>query len=177
VWRFWLPEAALGQLEQATGGQAAGWAHDGWLTITQGNVLDYQAIRLQLAAEAARWEIRELGYDPWNATEFVEQRLGEADGFRVVPVRQGFASLSPPSKELERMVLAHQLQHGGNPVARWCMDNVVVKRDPAGNIEPDKLRSGEKIDGVVALITRLDRAIRSEPVRRSAYEDAEVVVA
>ena len=177
LWRCFIPEEALGRLDAVTAGQATGWAADGFLVVTQGNVLDYQAVRLQLQALAGRHEIREVGYDPWNATEFVEQRLGEQDGFRVVPVRQGYATLSPASKELERMILAHQLKHGGNPVVRWMVDNVVVKRDPAGNIKPDKLRSGEKIDAVVSLVIALSRAMGAEPVRRSAYEDGGVVVA
>ena len=177
LWRCFVPADALERLDQSTAGQASVWAREGVLQTTEGNVLDYEAVRRQLHADAAMFEVREVGFDPWNSTEFVEQRLGEQDGFRVVPVRQGFATLSPASKELERLVLGHQLRHGGNPVARWAADNVVVRRDPAGNIKPDKQRSGEKIDPIVALIVAVSRALGAEPVRRSAYEDSDVVVA
>ena len=84
---------------------------------------------------------------------------------------QGFASMSPPTKDLERLVLEGRYRHGGNPVMRWMVDNVVVRSDPAGNLKPDKQRSVEKIDGVVAAIMALDTATRAQPVRRSAYED------
>jgi phage terminase large subunit-like protein len=88
----------------------------------------------------------------------------------IAQMGQGFASMSPPTKELERLVLDQQYRHGGNPVMRWMVDNVVVRTDPAGNLKPDKQRSTEKIDGVVAGIMALDAATRATPKRVSAYE-------
>lgn len=177
LWRLFLPEATLQSLRDRTNGEADEWVRDGLLTVTEGDVLDYSAVRMALRADTARFEIRELGYDPWNATEFVEQRLGDRDGFKVVPVRQGYASMSPPSKEFERLVLSQRVRHGGNQALRWMIDNVMVTRDPAGNIKPDKAKSGEKIDGVVMAIIALERAMRSQPPKRSAYESRGVVVA
>lgn len=84
----------------------------------------------------------------------------EGMGFTVVPFGQGFSSLSPPTKELMRLVLDEKIAHGGHPVLRWMMDNVYVRTDPAGNIKMDKEKSTEKIDGSVALVMALDRAIR-----------------
>jgi phage terminase large subunit-like protein len=84
----------------------------------------------------------------------------EGLGFTVVPFGQGFKDMSPPTKELMRLTLAEQIAHGGNPVLRWMMDNIFIRTDPAGNIKPDKEKSTEKIDGAVATIMALDRAIR-----------------
>lgn len=82
-------------------------------------------------------------------------------GFDVVPFGQGFKDMSPTSKELYKLVLEEKIAHGGNPVLRWMMDNVYVKTDPAGNIKMDKAKSTEKIDGAVALVMAIDRAIRN----------------
>ena len=68
--------------------------------------------------------------------------------------------MSPPTKELMKLTLEQTLAHNGHPVLRWMMDNIFIRRDPAGNIKPDKEKSTEKIDGAVAMIMALDRAIR-----------------
>ena len=84
------------------------------------------------------------------------------DGFTMVEFGQGYRSMSPPTKELLKMVLDCKIRHGGNPVLRWMADNVVVTSDPAENVKPDKSKSIERIDGIVALIMALDRALRQE---------------
>lgn len=81
-------------------------------------------------------------------------------GFTVVPMGQGFASLSPPTKELMTLTLQRRIAHGGHPVLRWNMDNIYIRTDPAGNIKADKSKSTEKIDGAIAMIMALDRAVR-----------------
>lgn len=81
-------------------------------------------------------------------------------GFTVVPFGQGFKDMSPPTKELMKLTLEQRLAHGGHPVLRWMMDNIFIRTDPAGNIKADKEKSTEKIDGAVATIMGLDRAIR-----------------
>nr|DAG19119.1 MAG TPA: Terminase large subunit [Caudoviricetes sp.] len=94
----------------------------------------------------------------------------EGLGFTVAPFGQGFKDMSPASKELMKLALEGRLAHGGHPVLAWMADNITVRQDPAGNIKPDKQKSTEKIDGIVALIMALDRAIRN-----SGSEDAESV--
>ena len=86
----------------------------------------------------------------------------EGLGFTVVPFGQGFKDMSPPTKELMNLALAKQIRHNGQPVLRWMMDNVCVRVDPAGNIKMDKSKSTEKIDGAVATVMALDRAIRNK---------------
>lgn len=93
-------------------------------------------------------------------------------GFTVVPFGQGFKDMSPPTKELMKLVLEERIAHGGHPVLRWMMDNIFIRTDPAGNIKPDKEKSTEKIDGAVATIMALDRAIRcGNENGASVYDD------
>ena len=80
--------------------------------------------------------------------------------FTVVPFGQGFKDMSPPTKELMKLTLEQKMAHGGHPVLRWMMDNIYIRTDPAGNIKADKEKSTEKIDGAVATLMGLDRAIR-----------------
>ena len=105
-----------------------------------------------------RYDICEIAYDRWGVVQ-MSQNL-EGLGFTVVPFGQGFEDMSPPSKELMKLALEHRLAHGGHPVLAWMADYVTVRQDPAGNIKPDKQNSTEKIDGIVALVMALDRAIR-----------------
>ena len=95
----------------------------------------------------------------------------EDDGFTMVPFGQGFRDMSPPTKELMRLVLERKLCHGGHPVLRWNMDNAFVRTDPAGNLKIDKERSTEKVDGAVALVMALDRALKNANIGASVYDD------
>ena len=95
----------------------------------------------------------------------------EGMGFTVVPFGQGYKDMSPPSKELMKLTLEKKLAHNGHPVLRWMMDNIFIKTDPDGNIKPDKEKSTEKIDGAVATIMALDRAIRHKDDDGSVYDN------
>jgi len=97
-------------------------------------------------------------------------------GFTVIPFGQGYKDMSPPTKELMKLTLEKRIAHGGNPVLRWMMDNVYVKTDPAGNIKPDKEKSTEKIDGIVATIMALDRAIRNKGYSGSIYDERGILI-
>ena len=103
-----------------------------------------------------RFRVREIAFDPWNATA-VSNRLGE-EGAVMVEFRQGFVSMNPAMKTLEVAIAQRRVNHGGNPVLAWMADNLVATSDPAGNLKPDKGKSSEKIDGVVALLMALQRA-------------------
>lgn len=136
------------------------WVRQGHIIATEGNVIDYKAIMSKFDELAQRFDIQEVGFDRWGATQLI-QDMQEA-GLEVVPIGQGFASMSAPTKELLNLVLARRVHHDGHPVLRWMADNMVVRTDAAGNIKPDKGKSTEKIDGMVALIMALDRATRHE---------------
>lgn len=130
------------------------WASSGAITLTEGNVTDYEAIRLRIMECAARYRVKALAFDRWHATDLV-QRL-QADGVPVFACGQGYGSLSAPAKAVEAMVLttrgADRLAHGAHPVLRWMASHAMVETDAAGNIKPSKRRSSEKIDLLVALV-------------------------
>jgi phage terminase large subunit-like protein len=143
------------------------WVKQGFIEETPGNVIDYRYIRKRINEVGQQFNIREIAFDRWGATEIMQSL--DDDGFTVVQFGQGFASMAHPTKELLRLVLDKKIRHGGNTVLRWMADNMTVKQDPAGNVKPDKSKSSEKIDGVVALIMALDRALRAEGA--SVYDE------
>jgi len=167
-WRFWAPQARQPELDERTGGQASVWARQGFLTFTPGDVIDYQAILAGVDEDAQLYDIQEVGYDRWGMTQ-LSQILMDA-GLEVVPIGQGFASMSAPTKAWEGLIRSGRYRHGGNPVMRWMIDNVRVRTDPAGNVKIDKGRSADKVDGCVAAVMALDRALRAGPEIRSVYE-------
>lgn len=134
------------------------WARDGYLVATPGPVTDYEYIRVHLQAWAAEFDVRELPYDPWNATDLVSRLL--QDGLPCVPIRQGFASLTAPTKSLETAILLKRLRHDGHPILRWNIGNIVVETDAAGNYKLSKALSTERIDGAAALVNAIDRMDR-----------------
>ena len=146
------------------------WRDQGALIVTPGNVIDYERVRAELRAWAADSDVREVAYDPWNATDLVT-RIREQDGLTCVPVRQGFAALSAPTKRLEKAVLSQALRHDGHPVLRWNLSNVAVEQDHAGNLKPSKKLSTARIDLVAALVMAIDRMDRnSVPAPPKAYQ-------
>ncbi len=170
---FWIPEANMKERIIRDKVPYDAWTRDGFIEATEGNVIDYGVIRKRINELGRIYNIKEIGHDPWNATQLSLELDG--DGFTMVPIRQGFASLSSPTKELMNLVLSKKIKHGGNPVLRWMADNMVVKQDPAGNIKPDKSKSTEKIDGIVALIMAIDRATRHKEDKKSVYEERGII--
>jgi phage terminase large subunit-like protein len=130
------------------------WQKKGYLTATDGNAIDEEAILRKITELKGEFPgLALVGFDRWGAMSVT--RALEESGISVVPVGQGFASMSAPSKTLERSVLDEVLRHGDNPVLTWAADNVVVARDPAGNIKPVKDKSTEKIDPIVSLVVAI----------------------
>lgn len=155
---FWIPEDNL-ELRVARDHVPYDlWQSQGYLETTEGNVVHYAHIERHIEELGSRFDIREIAFDRWGAVQ-MSQNLDDA-GFTVVPFGQGFKDMSPPSKELMKLALEGRFAHGGHPVLSWMVDNIHVRTDPAGNIKPDKQKSTEKIDGVVATIMALDRTIR-----------------
>jgi phage terminase large subunit-like protein len=155
---FWMPEENVELRVRRDHVPYDIWERQDKLLTTEGNVVHYAYIEKFIERLGERFNIREIAFDRWGAVQMV-QNLEEL-GFTVVPFGQGFKDMSPPTKELMKLVLEERIAHGGHPVLRWMMDNIFVRTDPAGNIKPDKERSTEKIDGAVAAIMALDRAIR-----------------
>lgn len=157
---FWLPEETLSLRVRRDHVPYDQWAKRGYIQTTEGNVVHYGFIERFICELGERYDIREIAHDRWNATMMVQTL--EDDGFTMVPFGQGFKDMSPPTKELMRIVLEHKLCHGGHPVLRWNMDNAYVRTDPAGNLKLDKEKSTEKVDGAVALVMALDRAMKNQ---------------
>jgi len=152
------------------------WVRQGFITATEGNRIDYKAIRNRVNEYGKLYSIRDIGFDPWNA-EHLCQELAEDDGFSMVEYRQGYRTMSGPSKEFEACVEGCQLAHGGNPVLRWMAGNARVRQDDNENIMPSKAKSRERIDGIVACIIALGRALADddETGGPSVYEERGVV--
>ncbi|MCL2585992.1 MAG: terminase large subunit, partial [Streptosporangiales bacterium] len=159
LWRVFCPESAVPSLDRRTGGKASAWAQAGVLTVTEGNVIDYEAIKVAMRADAETYEIREVAFDRWGATQLSSELIEE--GFPLMQTGQGFASMAAPTREFLRLIAGGLYRHGGNPVVSWQAGNLIVRTDPAGNMKPDKQRSSEKIDSMVAAIMALDRALRA----------------
>lgn len=146
---FWVPEETV-ELRDSPRTPYKKWVAEGALLTTPGNVTDYDFIERQIVDDVKRFDIERLGYDPWNATQVAIHLQDE--GLPMTEFRQGFASMAAPSKELERLFLAGLLEHGNHPVLKWMFGNAAYKKDPAGNIKPDKEKAAEKIDGVVGAV-------------------------
>lgn len=155
---FWIPEDNLTVRVNRDHVPYDVWERQGYLQTTEGNVVHYGFIEQFIESLGERFNIREIAFDRWGAVQMVQNLEGM--GFTVVPFGQGFKDMSPPTKELMKLVLEQKIAHGGHPVLRWNMDNIYIRTDPAGNIKADKEKSTEKIDGAVATIMALDRAIR-----------------
>ena len=155
---FWIPEDNLTLRVKRDHVPYDVWERQGYLQTTEGNVVHYGFIEQFIEQLGERFNIREIAFDRWGAVQMVQNLEGM--GFTVVPFGQGFKDMSPPTKELMKLVLEQKIAHGGHPVLRWNMDNIYIRTDPAGNIKADKEKSTEKIDGAVATIMALDRAIR-----------------
>jgi phage terminase large subunit-like protein len=167
---FWLPEETLDLRVRRDHVPYDVWERDGFIQTTEGNVVHYGYIEAFIEDLGKRYNIREIAFDRWGAVQMVQNLEGM--GYTVVPFGQGFKDMSPPTKELMKLVLGRGIAHGGHPTLRWMMDNIFIRTDPAGNIKPDKQKSTEKIDGAVATIMALDRAIRcGNDLRESVYEN------
>jgi len=145
------------------------WARRGLLTATPGPTVDYEIVRAWLNDWREQYDLRMIAFDPWNATDLVS-RLEKSDGFVCVKMRQGKATLSAPSKALEKAILEKTLRHDGHPILRWNIANASVDTDNAGNIQPSKAKSTERIDGVYALVMALDAMHRDAAPPPTEYE-------
>lgn len=201
--RFWMPEENVQQRVKKDRVPYDVWIREGFIETTEGNVVDYDEIKAaivgdpylgysQIAMSPApgetalipnpyigrkgdrdRYQIVEVAYDPWNATQVAVDL--EKAGVKCVEFRQGYASMSEPTKHLMTLVLSKKLAHLSNPVLRWMASNLVVKQDEAGNLKPDKDKSSEKIDGIVALIMSVGRAIANPSAARSVYHTRGII--
>ena len=166
---FWIPEENMLRRVRRDHVPYDVWEKQGFLETTEGDVIHYGFIESFIEDLGKRFHIKEIAFDRWGAVQMVQNLEGL--GFTVVPFGQGFKDMSPPTKRLMELVLERNVAHGGHPVLRWMMDNIFVRTDPAGNIKPDKEKSTEKIDGAVAAVMALDRAVRNGGSTGSVYDE------
>jgi phage terminase large subunit-like protein len=179
IWRLWIPEDNLEDLDRRTANNASAWVREGWLTLTPGNVTDYDHIEAQIRRDLEVFDVQDVAYDRWNSSQMVNNLT--AEGVPMSPIGQGYQSLTAPTKELQRLLLQGRkrgpvLRHGGNPVLRWMIDNLAVQTDAAGNVKPAKDKGADKIDGVAALVNALERTLRTEAPSESVYEERGPVI-
>lgn len=168
--RFWIPEENVEERVHRDKVPFDAWIRNGFVVATPGNVVDYDYVLAEVDELMQSYDVKRMMFDRWGAAR-IQTKLMELGGDDfLVQFGQGFASMSAPTKELEKIILGHELAHGNNPVLNWMADNLVVRTDPAGNYKPDKERSLERIDGMVALIMALDGATRHED-DSSVYEE------
>jgi len=164
---FWLPKEGMAKRVERDRVPYDVWVERGLIKLTEGNSTDYGVVREDIKAIRSQYQILELAYDDWHADELATKLMDE--GLNMVEFRQGFKSMNEPTVALYGLIADRRIEHGSNPVLNWMAGNVAVKQDPTGSLKPDKSKSTERIDGIVALIMAHGRAIRhSSP--QSAYK-------
>lgn len=156
--RFWMPEDTAEERQRKDRVPYLQWIEDGLITATDGSTIDYDQVRDDINKENIDHPFMKLLIDPWNAVQLAT-KLREEDGIPVEYIRQGYLSLSAPTKELERLVISGKLEHGDNEVLNWMADNATSENDAAGNVKLSKSKSREKIDGMSALVNSIAGSI------------------
>lgn len=174
VARFWTPADTLAERAERDFADYPAWAAAGYLKAVPGETLNYDVIEADVVADLDRFDVRALNYDPWGAKQ-LRDHLADA-GAPLWDCRQGYQTLSPPTKEATKLIVDRRLRHGGHPVLRWNIANTLLVEDGMGNVKPDRKRSTGRIDGAVALIMAIEAWTRDSRPGRSVYEDNGVEV-
>lgn len=154
--RLYLPEDAIKKMRDKQRLPVDTWVEEKLITVTPGNVCDYGFIKRDIAADREQFNVQEIAFDRFNSSQIVTDL--QDDGALMVGFGQGYASMSGPIKELERLYMSQAIAHGGHKVLRWMGTNVVATKDAAENIKFDRAKSTQKIDGMVGLAMALGRA-------------------
>lgn len=163
-----IPEDAVLEKEKRDKVPYRTWEREGYITFTPGSVVDYEWVKSYIIEKADLYDVQEICFDPWNATQLANDLANE--GFECVQIRQGYATLSEPAKDIMALTLQRKIIHNNNPVLAWAIGNSVVTTDPAGNIKLDKSKTTFRIDPACALVTSHVRArLGNKKVDVSAY--------
>lgn len=168
---FFLPGDLLRDRADRDGVPYPEWAEFGYLTATPGNVIDYRAVTDHIRELCARFDVREINFDPAYAQPVMAPL--QEEGLPVLTMRQGWVTQSPALNELERVIVGRNFRHGGQPLLRWCFSNVAIHSDSAGNRTMHKGKSTGRIDGAVATWMAVARAAANDN-HISIYDDAEL---
>jgi len=169
-WR-WCPEDAIKYRTERGTVPYAAWVNAGLIKRTEGNVTDYEVIESDIKAINSRFNIQNIAYDEWNATELVNKLTKENIPF--VQFIQGTKSYHPAMKKLEKLYVSGKIKHGGDPVLNWCASNIVARRDVNLCMAPDRKKSADKIDDMVALLMATGLTVDEQAPTKSVYEEME----
>lgn len=170
--KFWIPAEGAEKRERRDRVPYVTWARQGLVEMTPGNVIDYDRIKAYIDSLHETYDVHEIAIDRWNATQITTQL--QCEGHEVIAFGQGYRDMSAPTKEFEKLVISGKLRHGGNPVLRWMVSHVSVETDAARNLKPSKKKSTERIDGIVAAIMALGRALYVDETT-SIYEKEKIM--
>jgi phage terminase large subunit-like protein len=168
---FFCPKDNLRARADRDGVPYPTWADAGFITPTPGNVVDFRAVEDTIRDLCKRFDVREIAFDPHLARNMLNNLLD--DGFPAVEMRQGWVTMAPAIKELERAIIGRKLRHGAHPVLRWNFENIAVETDKAGNKSFHKGKSRDRIDGAVAAAMAVARAAAGAG-HRSIFDDASI---
>lgn len=174
-WRFWVPGDRVPELERQLQIPLSKWIGEGWVTPTEGNVIDYAAVQKTVLADCRHTDMRRVGYDRMFAGQMVQELDAALKGVEITPIAQTFLGQSPAIKELQRQLGSGTFRHGGNPVARWMASVVESRTDGNDNYrlsKPDRGKSQARIDGIAALVTGLDGYVRRPKKKRRSISAA-----
>lgn len=164
-WRLWCPEAMLPVLDKHTAGRFGIWARDGWVTLTEGDTIEYQRVYADIETDCGRFVVRGGAYDRWS-TEPVRQEIQNRTGLELLESQTTYERMTAPMQEFMRLLKERELRQGGHPVLRWMADSLEA-RSPADDpdklrpVKPDRLRVGKRIDGMVTLFLAIDARMRA----------------
>ena len=169
VWRFWMPEAALVTHRAMMRPEIEAWHKAGLITFCTGDTIDLREVRDQILEDCRTFSVREIGYDRFHSHGIINDLMEELGPNVLADVSQGFSGMNAPAKELERMVSRRALNHGGNAVMKWMASNAVADVDRDDRIRPSRLRSSDKLDGIMALCMSLNRAITANEANEFTF--------
>ena len=170
---YFVPEDRVKHKSQRDDFKYQNWIRDGWMIATPGDVTDYGFIKEVIMNACEEYDVRIINYDRWNSSQLVIDLVDE--GVPMNPFGQGYASMGTPTREYEKRIYSKEEAHNGNPVTRWMLSNVALRRDPAGNIKVDKEKSMDKVDGIVADIMSLGALMDDDNQGPSVYEERGVL--
>ena len=167
--RFWVPRATAERRQRVDKVPYVEWIKHGLIIETGGLVTDFDRMLQDILEDFSRFDVSKVGFDAWNSESF-RAKMTDA-GIPIQPIRQGFRTMSPFSKDFERAFVQRKIEHFRHPVLRWMVGNAAVETDAAGNIKPAKNRSTDRIDGLVASIMAFGQANSSEAQPASPWDD------
>jgi phage terminase large subunit-like protein len=187
IWRFWLPEVGLERLDKLNDGKFGRWARAGWITVTDGSVLDYDRVLADIALDAADFAIRGADCDEWSmwpVINKVAETCGlDVDAGDITAYRNTYDRMSPGMTEVMGLVRQGRLAHHGNPVARFCFDVTDVRMAPydpnlVRPVKPERGTDRARIDAVptAAMAVSAWRSREADDARISAYETDSLMV-